>query len=55
MVWLVTALTCGYIYKNNKNDNYEFWDSMQSGKELPLEAFEDDDDDDDEDEEDDEE
>ena len=51
---LVTLFTCVYIYKNNKNDNYEFWDAMQSGKDLPLEVFEDDEDEDeDEDDEDD--
>jgi len=49
---LVTLFTCVYIYKNNKNDNYEFWDAMQSGKDLPLEVFEDDEDEDDEDEDD---
>jgi hypothetical protein len=53
---IIAILTSAYFYKYNKNDNYEFWEAMQSGKELPEEvfddeAYEDDDDDDDDDDE----
>jgi hypothetical protein len=51
---VVLATTLGlvaYFWTNNKNDNFEFWDAMQSGKELPESAFEVEEDDEDEDEE----
>lgn len=44
---LFTAGTVVYFYVNNKNDNYAYWEAMQSGEALQL----DDDEDDDEDEE----
>jgi len=50
-ILLFTAAgTVGYFWLNNNNDNYEFWDAMQTGKELPESAFvlaEDDEDEDD--------
>lgn len=48
---IIAVCTTAYFYKYNKNDNYEFWEAMQSGKGLPEEAFEDDDDEDDDEEE----
>jgi len=55
---IMALLTTAYFYKYNKNDNFEFWEAMQSGKELPEEVFDDeayeddgDDDDDDDDDE----
>jgi hypothetical protein len=42
------AATVAYFYVNNKNDNFEYWEAMQSGSALQT----DDDDDDEEDEED---
>jgi len=48
-LWYVTLLfggaTVGYFYLNNQNDNYEYWEAMQSGEAI---AFGGDDDDDDE-------
>mmetsp|Transcript_50541 Transcript_50541/g.107655 ORF Transcript_50541/g.107655 Transcript_50541/m.107655 type:complete len:235 (+) Transcript_50541:112-816(+) len=38
------AATVGYFYVNNQNDNYAYWEAMQSGVALSM----DDDDDDDE-------
>ena len=43
---LFTGATVGYFYMNNKNDNFAYWEAMQSGEALRM-----DDDDDDEDDE----
>ena len=57
---IIAICTTAYFYRHNKNDNYEFWEAMQSGKELPEnlfkeEAYDDDDDEDDDDDDDDDE
>eukprot|EP00550_Attheya_septentrionalis_P008901 CAMPEP_0198288434 /NCGR_PEP_ID=MMETSP1449-20131203/6926_1 /TAXON_ID=420275 /ORGANISM="Attheya septentrionalis, Strain CCMP2084" /LENGTH=156 /DNA_ID=CAMNT_0043986567 /DNA_START=166 /DNA_END=636 /DNA_ORIENTATION=- len=38
-----------YFYFNNNRDNYEYWDTMQSGGALPDNYLDDEDDDDDDD------
>ena len=40
-----TAATVVYFYVNNKNDNYAYWEAMQSGVALQLDEDDDDDDD----------
>ena len=39
-----TAATVVYFYVNNKNDNYAYWEAMQSGEALQLDEDDDDDD-----------
>ncbi|KAL3770886.1 hypothetical protein ACHAW5_003974 [Stephanodiscus triporus] len=55
--WIATlglaAISVGYFYVNNKNDNYEYWRAMQSGEALRIDDDDDDDYDDEEEEEDD--
>lgn len=45
---LFTAGTVVYFYVNNKNDNYAYWEAMQSGEALQLDDDEDDEEDDEE-------
>ena len=40
-----TAATVAYFYVNNKNDNYAYWEAMQSGEALQMDEDDDDDDD----------
>ena len=48
MMILTTAGFIAYFYYYNKNDNYQYWEAMQTGGVLPGTYDDEDDDDDDE-------
>jgi len=39
---VITFATVGYFYVNNKNDNFEYWQAMQSGEAIQMEEDEED-------------
>lgn len=41
---LFTTCTVGYFYMNNQNDNYAYWEAMQSGEAVLMDDDEDDED-----------
>ena len=38
LILLFTAGTVTYFYINNNNDNYAYWEAMQSGEALQMDT-----------------